>query len=108
MAASDIIGGALIVDLKGGGKRVVSLSECEAYDLMAYARRRQLAKTDDSPSRRIKPPKTMRKRDELVWELRRQGLGVPEIARKLEISQASVSGSLRRVASGRYEEIGGM
>lgn len=107
MAAADIVGGALIVDLRGGGKRVVNLDECEAYDLMAYARARQLAERPKD-TRRLQAPASMRKRDALVWELRRQGLGVPEIARKLEISQASVSGSLRRVASGRYEGIGGI
>lgn len=107
MAASDIVGGTLIVDLKGGGRHAVNLDECEAFDLMAYARRRQLAKTYDTPRKRIKPPKTMRRRDALVWEMRQRGMGVPDIAHALGISQASVSGSLRRVACGRYDEIEG-
>lgn len=105
MAASDIVGGTLIVDLKGGGRHAVNLDEREAFDLMAYARRRQLAKTDDTPSRRIKPPKTMRRRDEMVWDMRQRGMCVTDIAHALGISQASVSGSLRRVAYGRYGEI---
>ena len=107
MAAADIVGGALIVDLRGGSKRVVNLDECEAYDLMAYARARQLAERAKD-TRRMAAPTSLRKRDALVWELRQKGACVPEIAHALGISQASVAGSLRRVAAGRYEEIGGM
>lgn len=104
MAASDIVGGALIVDLEGGGKRVVSLSECEAYDLMAYARARQLAERAKD-TKRMAAPKTMRVRDSLVWDMRQRGMCVTDIAHALGISQASVSGSLRRVACGRYGSI---
>lgn len=95
---NDVVGGKLTISFFNGTHRTVALDEDDAYDLLRYAQKLQARR-----SKKI----TTEGLDRIVWPMYQEGMSVPEIARRMEISQLKVEGSIKRVESGRYGIEGG-
>lgn len=94
----DIVGGKLTIFFADGTFRNAQLTDDDTYDLLQFAKELQAKR-----GHKI----TIEGLDRMVWPMYQAGMSVPEIARRLEMTQLKVEGAIKRVESGRYGIEGG-
>jgi DNA-binding NarL/FixJ family response regulator len=92
---SDVIGGRLTVRLRSGKRKVVTLDQEDAYELLEYAQKMR---------GRRKKSISLEAKDRMIWGMHTSGMSTPVIAEKLGYSQETVKKAIGRVLAGRYQD----